>query len=104
MASMTFEQVARAAEKLTPEEQVALIARLNARHAILNSQPEPVTREMLIRELEELRAAGAFKNNKSLRGIFAHPSLDLSFEEIQAITHEAATEWEKEWEDLDNGD
>jgi hypothetical protein len=52
------------------------------------AQPaEAVTRESLIRELDALRASGAFEHIEDLGGKFADPALDLSFEEIQAITH-----------------
>jgi hypothetical protein len=98
MGALTFDQILQAVERLTPEEQAALIARLKARIATASGT---VTRERVLAEFERRKATGAFESVESLRGKFAHPALGLSFEEIQAITHEAATEWENEVDNLD---
>ena len=99
MHSLTFEQIASAAESLTPAEQALLITRLQAKASL--SKGTRVTRESVLAELERRRAAGAFENVESLHGKFAHPALDLTFDEIQTITHEAATEWESEMDEFD---
>jgi len=88
---LTFEEVLAAAKKLSPEEKTRLVRSLQA------AAPESgLTREQVLAEFGRRRAAGAFEGVESLRGRFAHPALDMSFEEIQAITHEVATEWERE--------
>ena len=98
MTSMTFDDIAQAARQLSEGEQQALIALL--RQSLKHSRPERVTREMLLRELEDLRAAGAFTNLESLAGKFARPGFDPSFEEIQQAIYEAATEWEDELDEF----
>jgi hypothetical protein len=81
---MTFDQILRAAEGLTPNEQAALIAYLQSR---ATASSGGVTRESVLAEFERRKAAGAFDKAESLKGKFAHPALDLTFEEIQSISH-----------------
>jgi hypothetical protein len=95
---MTFDQILRAAEGLTPNEQAALIAHLRTR---ATASSGAVSREQVLAEFERRKAAGAFEKAESLKGKFAHPALDLTFEEIQSIIHEAATEWESELDEFD---
>jgi hypothetical protein len=92
----TFDDVLAAARKLTPEEKALLVRSLQV--------PAPeggLTREQVLAEFESRKAAGAFQHVESLRGKFAHPGLDLSFEDIQAMTHEVATDWEREMDESD---
>jgi hypothetical protein len=98
MGTLTFDQILRAVEGLTPEEQAVLIARLRRMAAVASGT---VTREGVLAEFERRKAGGAFKNVESLRGKFAHPAMDLTFEEIQDMTGEAATAWENEPDELD---
>ncbi len=93
MVDLTFDQIMQAVEALSREEQTLLIARLQIKTI---EAAGTVTRESILAEFERRRATGAFDHVESLHGKFAHPDLDLTFEEIQAITHEAATEWEDE--------
>ena len=56
----------------------------------------------LIDELDNLRAAGAFKNVESLYGKYANPNApEMTEEEFHAQLHAMATEWEQELDDLD---
>jgi hypothetical protein len=91
MANMTFDEIRRAAEQLSTEEQAALIDYLLQRNKLTYQNP-PVTRESLLAEFERRKASGAFENVESLRGKFADPALDLSFEEIQGILNEGNNE------------
>jgi hypothetical protein len=98
MNAANFEELKRAAADLTPEQRIALIAYLKAEN---RAASKGLTREEIIADTARLRAEGAFDNNKSLRGTFANKLPELSFEEIQAITHEASTEWEGEIDEFD---
>src|SRR5687767_9982730 len=98
MVSMSFDQVLRAADELTHEEQAALIAYLQAKSM---TQTSGTTREHILAEFERRKASGAFDQVESLRGKFAHPALNLSFEDIQGILHDASTDWENEIDEFD---
>jgi hypothetical protein len=97
MANLTFDQIIEAAETLNREQQALLIARLRVKTV---ESVDSVTRDSILAEFERRKDEGAFEHTASLHGKFAHPDLDLTFEEIQKITHEAATEWENEIEDF----
>lgn len=97
MADLTFDQIIHAAEALSRDQQALLIARLQAK---TKESAGTVTRESILAEFERRKAGGAFDPQQSLHGKFAHPDLDLTFAEIQAITHEAATEWEAETDEF----
>src|SRR5258707_2654646 len=100
MADMTYDEVVKLAEQLPEPEQNKLIYHLRAKQAEhkAHEQPDSVahtqpvedewflkrgseyvdsyrspTREELIGELNDLRAAGAFKNVESLYGKYANP-------------------------------
>lgn len=100
MGTHLLDQILQDIEKLTFEEQTALIARLQSR---VTATAGTVTRERILTEFERRKSAEAFKKMQSLRGKYAHPALDLTFEEIQAMTDEVATEWENEQDELDGG-
>src|SRR5258708_7162739 len=96
MANITFEEIIRAAQQLSPEQKALLVQRLDA--PPLDMGP---TREALIAELEALRIAGAFEHLDSLRNKYAKPGLDnLTDGQLSADIHEAATEWEKELDEF----
>lgn len=96
MADITFEEIVQAARKLSPQQKTLLAESLDL--PPLDIGP---TREELIRELESLRAVGAFNNVESLRNKYANPILyDLTDEQLSADIHEAATEWEKELDEF----
>jgi hypothetical protein len=96
MATSYFNQLLQAIEQLTPEEQSALIIHLQRK--VSEVSPE---RRLVLAEFERRKESGAFENAESLRGMFAHPALDLSFEEIQDLTHQIAKEWEEEIDTFD---
>ncbi len=100
MGTYTLDRILQDIEKLTFEEQAVLIARLQSRMAASRGT---ITRERILAEFERRKSAGAFKKAQSLGGKFAHPALDLTFEEIQAITDEAAAEWENEQDEFNGG-
>ena len=100
MAQMTIDQIIQASRQLTAEEKVLLIERLQSDEIIPSSGS--TTRDQILSEFKRRKTAGAFDNLKSLRGILADPALKMSFEEIQKLTHEAATEWESELDELDD--
>lgn len=91
MADLTFEEILEAAQKLQDKQKAMLIRRL---------QFKRITRELLIAELDLLRAAGAFEHVESLRNKFAGEGNDVSEEELNATLHEIATEWEAELDEF----
>jgi hypothetical protein len=94
MSAAILDQIFELAEQLTPEEKLALAIQLQV--PMSEDTDEEVTREQLIAELEQLRAAGAFDNVESLYGKFANPAVDLSQEDLDAYLHEISTAWETE--------
>lgn len=59
------------------------------------------TREQLIDELNDLRAAGVFDDTESLYGKYANPDApEMSEEDTHAELHAIATEWEQELDEL----
>ncbi len=114
----TFEDVVKLAEQLEPQEQDLLIYRLRVKQAEQKAHElgEPLedelsaegdaegspTREELINELKQLRAAGAFDHVESLYGKYANPNVpEISEEEFHAQMHAIATEWEQELDEFD---
>lgn len=97
MADITFEEVAQLAEKLTIEEQAALIKRLQQR---VQPRRYGLTREQVLAEFERRKANGEFENAESLYGKFAHPGADLDDNSLLKTIHEIATEWEKELDEF----
>jgi hypothetical protein len=93
MSTATFEQVVRLADQLSLDERVALVQYLQA--TLPPQASTPVTRELLLAELEQLRAAGAFDGVESLRNKFADPPLELSDDELRASIREFSKEWEQ---------
>lgn len=83
MNQLNFREIAQAAEQLSTDERAALIELLQA---TLPVQAQ-VTREQLLRELESLRAAGAFENVESLYGVLATDMPPLSEEELNEYLH-----------------
>jgi hypothetical protein len=96
MADITFEEILRAAQKLTPHEKALLAQSLEI--SPLEMSP---TRAVLMAEFEALNSANAFDNVESLRNKYANPALDaLTDEQLSADIHQAATEWEHELDEF----
>jgi hypothetical protein len=92
MADITFEELLRAVQKLTPEQRAQLVRTLNM--PPLDMGP---TREELIAETEALRAAGALQGVAPLRNKYADPSRpELTDPQLRADIRDAATGWTKE--------
>ncbi|MEW6578262.1 MAG: hypothetical protein AB1435_03605 [Chloroflexota bacterium] len=90
------------AEQLDARDRAALVQRLQA-----TLPPEGsirVTREVLLAELEHLRAAGAFEGVESLRNKYAEPLLELDDDDLRASIREFSTEWEQDLDDLFDDD
>ncbi len=102
MSAVTLEQVVRLAEQLDAADRAALVQRLQATLPLESGLA--VTRDMLLAELEQLRAAGAFAGAESLRNKYADPPLDLGDEELRASIREFSTEWEQDLADLFDDD
>ena len=129
MADIRYDEVVKLAEQLPESEQNKLIYHLRAKQAAHKTQyqgshakqnptfeegeasarhtegsgsyGEP-TREELIQELNDLRAAGAFKDVTSLYGKYANPNApEVSEEDFHAGLHAIATEWEEELDEFD---
>jgi hypothetical protein len=100
MSAVTFEQVVRLAEQLSVSERAALVQRLQA--TLPSPRSSHVTRDMLLAELAQLRAEGAFEGAESLYGKYANPNApDMSEDAFHAHLHAIATEWEQELDDFD---
>ena len=98
MANVTLDKVIQMAEELSPQDRGVLFLHLKRDEEVVR---RAYTREAILAEHERLKAAGAFDHVESLANRYARPELDLDYEEIEAILHEAATEWEKEIDELD---
>jgi hypothetical protein len=96
MAELTFDEILQAAQKLTREQKALLAQSLNP-----PPETEGLTREKVLAEFKRRKAAGMFKNAKSLRNKYYNPALDdLTDEQLLADIHEIATEWEKELDEF----
>ena len=118
----TFEEVVKLAEKLDVDRQNLLIYRLRVqqlaertadveavkRHAQDNPTPfaaiepdgDPVTREALLLETEQLRRLPVSPDNY-LFGKYANPNVpEMTEEEFHAQMHAIATEWEQELDEF----
>jgi hypothetical protein len=91
VADLTFEEIVEAAQKLTDDQKALFVRRLEFTH---------ITREILIAEMDLLRATGAFNHVESLRNKYATEDFDLSEEELDAILHDVSTEWEAELDEF----
>lgn len=98
MGAVTLEQIAQLAEQLDVDEREALIIRLRA--TLPAERNQRITREMLLAELEMLRAEGAFEGVESLRNKYADPPLNLSDAELSASIREFSQEWERDLDDI----
>jgi hypothetical protein len=100
---MTLEDIYRAAIQLPPDQQSALIERLQRHRSTVPH--EPLTREKLIVELERRRASGAFKQSDNLMNKYYNPAVDdLTDEQLRADIHEFSTEWKKELDEYGSDD
>jgi hypothetical protein len=107
MSQNAFSHLIKLADQLPPDQQDRLIDHLRRQQMLrleqeqAGSDTDP-TREMLIKELETLRAAGAFEQVESLYGAFANPNVPpLTADELHDQLHSIATEWEQELDELD---
>jgi hypothetical protein len=98
MSDITFEQVFELAKQSPSDERAELVERLQ--DTLSYPLNYGVTPEELVKELEQLRASGAFENVESLYGKYANPNVDVSAEELQSYLHEIETEWEKELDEF----
>jgi hypothetical protein len=102
MVDLTFDDILKATDKLTPAERDKLLVHLQQSTPVSNESSEPLTRETALAELKRLRAEGAFENAESLRGKFANPDApETTEEELHDYLHQIATEWEEELDELD---
>lgn len=94
MADITFEEIVKAVEKLTPAQRLLL-------RETLEDSPLELTREALLAEFEARRAAGAFEHVESMRNLYAKPqAADITDAQLLADIHQAATEWEQELDEF----
>jgi hypothetical protein len=82
MSDVTYEQVVQLVDQLNPEDRLRLIQHIQGQTTLTSHQR--ITREMLITELEQLRAEGAFEKVDSLRNRYASPALNISDDELRA--------------------
>lgn len=92
--AVTYEEVLHLARQLTSAEQTKLA------HELKGASVSTDLIAALDTEMQSLRADGAFQNNDNLYEKFG--GTDLSYEDIEQIIHEAATAWEKEWDNDGN--
>ena len=100
MAEITFEELVKVVQQLSPEQKMVLMQTLEISSADFEYEEGP-TRLQLIAELVELQLAGAFNNATSMRNMYANPHTpSLSGEELDAYLREIGTEWEDELDEL----
>jgi hypothetical protein len=100
MAEITFEELVRVAQQLSPEQKMALVQTLEISSADSEYEEGP-TRFQLIAELVDLQLAGALNNATSMRNMYANPHVPSpSAEELDAYLREIGTEWEDELDEL----
>lgn len=119
--AVSFDEVIKLAEQLTPAQQNVLIYRLRVRQIHQRASFEPSTptryihhqllqpgselansREHLISEAESLRKTPPHSEDRLL-GKYANPNLtDISEEDFHAQLHAIATEWEQELDEFTN--
>lgn len=97
MANVRPNQVIELADGLSPQDRGALLLHLKRDEEAVK---RAYTREAIRAEHERVTASGAAEHAESLLGRYARPELHLEYEEIEAILHQAGTEWEKEIDDL----
>ncbi|MBC8100000.1 MAG: hypothetical protein H7Y11_11205 [Armatimonadetes bacterium] len=98
MTELTFEEVVAAAQKLSAQQKMHLVARLALPSFDFDVEP---TREQLLADFDLGIASGAFNQVKSLRNQYARPELDdLTEEQLLADIHVAATEWEQKLDEF----
>jgi len=118
----TFEEVVKLAEQLDVDQQNLLIYRLRVQQlaeqtadieavnrrvqdnltpfAATESDGDPVTREALLLETEQLRQLPVSPDNH-LFGKYANPNVpEMTEEEFHAQMHAIATEWEQELDEF----
>jgi hypothetical protein len=99
MSTMSFDQIVRAAQQLTPQERDELIARLRG-GSESSSERCALLRGEIVAEFERRKAAGAFNNLESLKGKFARPGNHADADEMEAYLRGLSTEWEEDLDDL----
>jgi hypothetical protein len=102
MSPLSFDQVLRAAEQLTPQEQDTLIAYLRARGGTLPSGRDMALHEKIGTEFARRKAAGAFDSLESLKGKFARPGALPDADEVESYLRSLSSEWEEDLGDLAN--
>lgn len=98
MADITYAEIVKLTEQLSPAERAAL-----ARHLQADAAPRDtrITREEILAEHQQLVGAGAFKNLESMADKYARPGQpDLDFDTLEAGIREFSNEWEKELDEL----
>ncbi len=96
MADLTFEEIVKAAQKLTPTQK-ALLIKMQIDELRLFT---PKNAEESSAKREALRAMGAFDNVESLYGKYASLPVDVSFEELNDYLIQVGKAWEEELDDL----
>lgn len=97
MANVRLDEVIELADELSPQDRGVLLLHLKRDEEAVKRAYSP---EAILAEQERVTASGAPEHAGSLLGRFARPELQLEYEEIEAILHEAGTEWEKEIDDF----
>lgn len=91
MAELTFDQILEAAVKLPPEQ------RLKLADALRVDSP----RDLLLSELANRKAAGAFEHTESLFGKYARPQQpDVSEDELNTYLKQMRNAWEDELDEF----
>ena len=90
MATLTYDEIAVAAENLSEAERLTLIARL---------QRGLDERRRLLAEFERRKQAGDFQRATSMRGKYASPpAAALTEDQLRNALHQIGTEWEDDLE------
>lgn len=94
MTALSLPDILNAARRLSRAERQALLKTLQL-DLIETAEPAP-SPETLAQERAALRDAGAFAAARSLHGAFAHPDLDLTWDELDTLIRDVNQAWESD--------
>ncbi len=91
MSVLAYDEILEQVDHLKPAEQKALMAHLQAKW----KSSARVTRELIVAEMAQKRAAGAYENVESLRNKYANEDFEnVTGEEIREYLTQLSREWE----------
>ncbi|MBX3084133.1 MAG: hypothetical protein KF716_21035 [Anaerolineae bacterium] len=97
MADLTFDEIVREAQKLTPEQKAVLVPKLQVE---LAAERPRLTRERALAEWDAMRTSGESIDTDPLPNQFATSAMiEVSQEELDEYLRQIGKEWEEELDD-----